>query len=52
MYNFQVIETSPNIEEVFEQIKSRVEPLLEARKPRATGIPPLSPASPREFDGH
>src|SRR5688572_2520130 len=35
-YNFQVIETTPNIEEVFEQIKNRVEPLLEARKPKAT----------------
>jgi dTMP kinase len=27
-YNFQVIETSPNIEEVFEQIKARIAPLL------------------------
>jgi dTMP kinase len=27
-YNFQVIETSPNIEEVFTQIKSRISPLL------------------------
>jgi dTMP kinase len=27
-YNFQLIEASQNIEEVFEQIKSRVEPLL------------------------
>ena len=31
-YNFQTIETSPNIEEVFEQIKGRIEPLL--RSPR------------------
>jgi len=31
-YNFQVIETSPNIEEVFEQIKDRLTPLL--RTPR------------------
>src|SRR4029453_2920193 len=35
-YNFQVIETSPNIEEVFEQIKSRVEPLMAGRKPKST----------------
>jgi len=28
-YNFQVIETSPNIEEVFAQIKGRIAPLLE-----------------------
>ena len=28
-YNFQVIETSPNIEEVFEQIKARLTPLLQ-----------------------
>jgi dTMP kinase len=27
-YDFQVIETSPNIEEVFDQIKKRVEPIL------------------------
>jgi len=27
-YNFQVIETSPNIEEVFAQIKARIAPLL------------------------
>ena len=27
-YNFQVVETSPNIEEVFAQIKSRISPLL------------------------
>jgi dTMP kinase len=32
-YNFKVIEASPNIEEVFEQIKSSVEPLLEVRRP-------------------
>ena len=31
-YNFQTIEASPNIEEVFEQIKARVEPLLSATK--------------------
>src|SRR6267154_1819230 len=31
-YNFQTIETSPNIEEVFEHIKGRIEPLL--RSPR------------------
>ena len=41
-YDFQVIETTPNIEEVFEQIKNRVEPLLEARKPKAT-IPFTAP---------
>jgi len=29
-YNFQTIETSPNIEEVFEQIKNRIEPLLKS----------------------
>ena len=28
-YNFQTIETSPNIEEVFEQIKARIAPLLQ-----------------------
>jgi len=28
-YNFQVIETSPSIEEVFEQVKRSVEPLLQ-----------------------
>lgn len=28
LYNFQTIETSPNIEEVFEQIKARIEPVL------------------------
>jgi dTMP kinase len=44
-YNFQVIETSPNIEEVFEQIKNRVEPLLEARRPRSTVILPPSSSS-------
>jgi len=27
-YNFQVVETSPNIEEVFAQIKARIAPLL------------------------
>jgi len=41
-YNFQVIETSPNIEEVFEQIKSRVEPLMAGRKPKSTVIVPVS----------
>ena len=40
-YNFQIIETSPNIEEVFEQIKNRVEPLMEGRRPKATTIVPL-----------
>ena len=29
-----MIETSPNIEEVFEQIKNRVEPILQSRVPR------------------
>jgi dTMP kinase len=33
-YNFQTIETSPNIEEVFEQIKRSVEPILQSRVPR------------------
>jgi len=27
-YNFQVIDTTPHIEEVFEQIKNRIEPIL------------------------
>ena len=45
-YNFQVIETSPNIEEVFEQIKSRVEPLMETRKSRTNPILPASNPSP------
>src|SRR5687767_3622580 len=40
-YNFQIIETSPNIEEVFEQIKGRVEPLMETRRPRTTAISPI-----------
>ena len=44
-YNFQIIETSPNIEEVFEQIKSRVEPLMEGRRPKASTIVPLAPGS-------
>jgi dTMP kinase len=39
-YNFKVIETSPNIEEVFEQIKSSVEPLMEARRPQTPATPP------------
>ena len=29
-YNFQMIETSPNIEDVFEQIKAKIVPLLQA----------------------
>jgi dTMP kinase len=33
-YNFQTIETSPNIEEVFEQVKKSVEPILQSRVPR------------------
>ena len=28
LYNFQVIDAAPNIEDVFEQVKKRVEPLL------------------------
>jgi dTMP kinase len=28
-YNFQMIETSPNIEDVFEQIKAKIVPLLQ-----------------------
>jgi dTMP kinase len=39
-YNFQTIETSPNIEEVFEYIKNSVDPLLESRRPRASVPPP------------
>src|SRR5437762_10862152 len=38
-YNFQTIETSPNIEEVFEQIKNRVEPILQSRLPRSKTSP-------------
>jgi len=38
-YNFQTIETSPNIEEVFEQIKNRVEPILQSRVPRSRTNP-------------
>ena len=34
-YAFQTIDTSPNIEEVFEQLKSRVEPLMETRRSQA-----------------
>jgi dTMP kinase len=33
-YNFQTIETAPNIEEVFEQIKKSVEPILQSRVAR------------------
>jgi dTMP kinase len=40
-YNFQVIETSPNIEEVFEQIRNRVEPLMQGRRPKPRGGAPL-----------
>jgi dTMP kinase len=41
-YNFQTIETSPNIEEVFEQIKNRVGPILQSRvpRPRTNPLPP------------
>jgi dTMP kinase len=39
-YNFQMIEASPNIEEVFEHIKARVEPLLVT--PKAPSSTPLS----------
>ena len=39
-YNFKVIEASPNIEEVFQQIKNSVEPLLEVRKPRVVTTNP------------
>ena len=39
-YNFQMIEASPNIEEVFEHIKARVEPLLV--DPKAPSSTPLS----------
>jgi dTMP kinase len=41
-YNFKMIEASANIEEVFEQIKACVEPLLEARRPKAGPITPPS----------
>src|SRR4029453_2454429 len=37
-YNFHMIEASPNIEEVFEQIKSLVEPLLVAARPPSPTI--------------
>jgi dTMP kinase len=39
-YGFQTIDTSPNIEEVFEQLKSRVEPLMQARRPQTILTPP------------
>lgn len=34
-YNFQTIDTSPNIEEVFEEIKARLEPLLKLQHLRS-----------------
>jgi dTMP kinase len=45
-YGFKTIETSPNIEEVFEQIKNAVEPLLQSRRPQPMAVPPSSAASP------
>ena len=45
-YNFQTIETSPNIEEVFEQIKNRVEPILQSRVPRSKTPPEPGAISP------
>jgi dTMP kinase len=45
-YNFQTIETSPNIEEVFEQIKNRVEPILQSRLPRSKTDPQPMAVSP------
>jgi thymidylate kinase len=35
-YNFHTIDASQNIEEVFEQVKARVEPLLISSKAPAT----------------
>jgi dTMP kinase len=37
-YNFSMIDASPNIEEVFEQIKTRVEPLLSSTKTPAPTV--------------
>jgi dTMP kinase len=45
-YNFQTIETSPNIEEVFEQIKNRVGPILQSRLPRPKTNPQQGTVSP------
>ena len=45
-YNFQTIETSPDIEEVFEQIKNCVEPLLDSGKGSPTPGTSASSAKP------
>jgi hypothetical protein len=39
LYNFQVIDAAPSIEEVFEEVKKKVEPLLKLPHLRSKAVP-------------